>query len=364
MDRLYRPELDVLRFVAFGLVFAFHNSYGTAVDSFAHKAVSGGAFGVDLFFLLSAYLITELFRRETMETGRIDVAAFYWRRALRIWPLYFSFITVVLAASYLVTAIQMPAGATIALLAFYGNWYLTSHPFFSPAGILWSVSVEEQFYACAPWAMRFLSPRALVISAIGLIGAAVAARLVVVGNATWFATITRLDPIAIGIVVALVLRGQAPDLSGPARVGLAVLGLPCLYVAAVWFNGAIPQNVTDSTVAYPVADIGVLTLFFAFLGAPVAWKPLVYLGRISYGLYVFHLLALDLTKVGLDRMIGTCPWALRGAIALPLTIVLAAASYRWLELPFLRLKNRLRGSNSSDSRRRYATRNRPIPYLK
>ncbi len=91
----------------------------------------------------------------------------------------------------------MPAGATIALLAFYGNWYLTSHPFFSPAGYCGRFRSRSSSTLVRPGRCGFCRP------ASALVIAAVAARLVVEGNATSFATITRLDPIAIGIVGCL-----------------------------------------------------------------------------------------------------------------------------------------------------------------
>ena len=95
-SRFYRPELDGLRFLAFFLVFICHAQYGIAWQSWAGQLLlhvgAGGSFGVDLFFVLSAYLITELLRREKLETGSIDVGGFYVRRILRIWPLYFGFL--------------------------------------------------------------------------------------------------------------------------------------------------------------------------------------------------------------------------------------------------------------------------------
>jgi peptidoglycan/LPS O-acetylase OafA/YrhL len=335
---IYRPELDCLRFLAFLLVFLFHAS-GSAGGP---AILATGAYGVDLFFLLSAYLITDLFLRERRAAGDIDVPAFYWRRILRIWPLYFAFIAVVVVAGRAVPQIQMPAAAAVALTFFYGNWYLTTHPFFSPAGILWSVSIEEQFYLCAPWIMRAFTGRRLLWVIAALIPLAAVARLLLLasgrGDAIWYSTIARLDPIAIGILAALLLRGNVPAFAMMLRGGVAVGGLLSLWLAAGPLHGQHPTGIVDGSLSYPVAALGALALFLALIGAPLAWRPVSYLGRISYGLYVFHLLALNVAKVGLLATLGTCPWWLRGAIALPVTAALAAASHRWLEAPFLRLK--------------------------
>jgi peptidoglycan/LPS O-acetylase OafA/YrhL len=82
-------------------------------------------------------------------------------------------------------------------------------------------------------------------------------------------------------------------------------------------------------------------VFLAFLGASIGNAWLCYLGRISYGMYVFHLIPSGAAKVLLTHEFGVCPWWARGAIALPITIALAAVSYRWFEAPFLRMKSRL-----------------------
>ena len=136
-NRFYRPELDSLRFFAFFAVFIFHrfkfgseNLAGYHVASkFSRigRAVSGaGAFGVDLFFVLSAYLITELLLREKREQGELDVKAFYIRRILRIWPLYFAFI----ALAYLVPALNPAHEFNSRYVTFFillaGNWSIVA----------------------------------------------------------------------------------------------------------------------------------------------------------------------------------------------------------------------------------------------
>src|ERR1700756_2077047 len=103
--RFYRPELDALRFFAFSAVFVDHMRLPQTEDYIAHhappmaaelinSALSAGIFGVPLFFLLSAFLITSLLLREKEETGTLRVRAFYLRRILRVWPLYFVFLAI------------------------------------------------------------------------------------------------------------------------------------------------------------------------------------------------------------------------------------------------------------------------------
>lgn len=349
--RFYRPELDALRFLAFFLVFLRHTGSSISdemtseggVTALIANASTAGSYGVDLFFLLSAYLITEILMREKALTGSVNVTSFYARRILRIWPLYFTFILATLALSKF-TPVQFPQGAVIPMLLFYGNWYLMTHNFFSPAGVLWSVSIEEQFYVLCPFVVRSFSRHGLLLVAVFLIIVANITRVSLLLTGTknpailWYCTVTRLDPIAIGIAVCLILHGRMPIIPPLLRGVLVISGLTCFYAAATVFQGLGDLTPVRGGLAYPIADLGALAVFLGFLGAKITWQPLVYLGQISYGLYVYHLLALDLAKVGILHFMGECPFWLRGAVALPITIMLAAISYAWLEQPFLRLK--------------------------
>lgn len=246
-----------------------------------------------------------------------------------------------------VTPVQFPEFAIIPMMLFYGNFWIMLHGSFSPGGILWSVSVEEQFYLLSPLVMRFLSHRGLVGFSIILIMAAICSRFLLADSdmvkpgALWYCTLARLDPIAIGILVCLLLRGRMPSIGSVARIALFLAGGLCLYVAAVRFHGSDDDaSLLDAMLSYPVADIGALAVFLSFLGAGIAWPALIYLGQISYGLYVYHLVGLDIAKVGLLHYAGTCPFWLRGAIGLVITVPVAALSYARLEAPFLRLKAR------------------------
>jgi peptidoglycan/LPS O-acetylase OafA/YrhL len=353
-ERFYRPELDALRFGAFAMVFIAHMCQSLAVDMYAQGGFSrlleeasiGGLYGVDVFFLLSAYLICELFRRERNNTGGIDIQAFYWRRVLRIWPLCFTFIFIVAIGAIVIPLIKLPQAALLSLIFFYSNWYRAWHVAFPPIDILWSVSAEEQFYLLCPWAMRWLTPRNLTIAAGCLVLMAFAVRAQFIANeygtAIWFHPLTRIDPIAIGTATALILRGRIPKFPASFRIVLLAVGISFIELAAIHFHGPSGDRLTLATVfiAYALSDSGILLIFLSVLGARIEWSPLLYLGRISFGLYVFHALWLDATKVGLLHFFNECPWWARGGIALPLTIACAAISYRWLETPFLNLKRK------------------------
>lgn len=348
----YRPELDVLRFFAFLAVFVHHCfaknpgpyvHWGVpeTVASWLAAAVTAGSYGVDLFFVLSAYLITELLRREQLQNGRLDVWAFYARRSLRIWPLYYSFL---IAATFVVP--HLLPGDSLApryfwsFVVFGGNWAcaMWDSPS-SVAGPLWSVSLEEQFYLTWPLLLAVFGFTRMPVLALGLFLVANAARVfLVLTEATlsgvWCNTLARLDPIACGAVVSMALRGRCPDIRVRNRALLLSLGLVLLVLSGRWGARFGPK----SLITYPAVAVGCTALLLGFLGSAMpgaVGRLLQYLGRISYGLYVFHQLAIHLLGHWGFRF-PELPFA-----ALVFTAVLAAASYRWLERPFLRLKMRL-----------------------
>lgn len=138
-----------------------------------------GGFGVDLFFVLSSYLITTLLMREIGATGHINVPAFWVRRAkrLRIWPLYFSFVP----GCALVGAISPRMAGAMAVFA--GNWaMITWGDLAGVAGPLWSVSVEEQFYLTWPLVLAVVPRRRLRLVSVGLIAVAIGTRYAVLSN--------------------------------------------------------------------------------------------------------------------------------------------------------------------------------------
>jgi peptidoglycan/LPS O-acetylase OafA/YrhL len=341
-SRFYLPQLDGLRFLAFAAVFYRH--LGETIVRFEGKSwwqatLDAGALGVDLFFVLSSFLITSLLIREKEQTGTVHVPAFWLRRILRIWPLYF--LVVGLAA-----VIEQPPGAYIVgLLFFVMNWVSLARQFTSQTvtGILWSVSIEEQFYLCWPLVVRWLPRRGLAWLCACLIGLALATRgWILHSSATsnygviWINTFARLDPIALGGLVALFWPDHGfrlPKVTRPAvlvGVALILVGMqrqwplfPTLHSSAIWVYLATALLLGGAmfvTVATPPGG----------LGHP--W--LVYLGRISYGLYVIHY-AVIVAVGGLDLR-----WFWRIPLILGLTFGLAALSYRFLEEPFLRLKGR------------------------
>jgi peptidoglycan/LPS O-acetylase OafA/YrhL len=365
-QRFYRPELDTLRFFAFFGVFVFHvipnapqfyqahHVFPSRVVPLVCAVASAGAYGVDLFFALSAYLITALLIREEELRGTIDTRAFYVRRILRIWPLYFFFIAVAAIVPIWDQTQHLGWPFIAGYLLLSGNWvYVFLGLPHSIANPLWSVSIEEQFYLLWPLALRRLSRRQLVFAVIGLLVIANVARVFLVyshvlGAAIEYNTLTRIDAIAFGVLVAYLLGSEAPSLSLFSRSALAIgsLVLWCLVASYTNLNAQTEvAPVMGTLLGRPLVAMGAAGLLVAVIGAPAvgaralihSW--LIYLGRISYGLYVYHAAGL-LVALHLFRGNSVKAYAAYAITGFALTVVFSAISYRWLESPFLKMKDR------------------------
>ena len=359
--RFYHPELDILRFFAFFAVFC-HHALPHEVSAYAAMnippwlghlmagAAMMGAFGVDIFFVLSSFLITELLLREKSLLGKVDVKSFYARRVLRIWPLYFTFLLVAAAMQWFVPGQHMGWRAAMGFTFLAGNWWIVFHGF--PSSVifpLWSISIEEQFYLLWPAAVKRAGTAMMLALAVGMLALANATRLYLglhhaMETQAWCNTLVQLDPLAAGILIAVLLKGRTPALGMRARASLAIAGIALLWMAANFFRiKADPLKPQDLMLGYPTMAAGASALLIAVLcRRPILNKSfLVYLGRISYGLYVFHVLALMCSDYLMPNSAASAGrLALHAVAALALTVALAAASYRWLETPFLQLKQR------------------------
>ncbi|HTD97281.1 MAG TPA: acyltransferase [Edaphobacter sp.] len=367
MSRYYRPELDALRFFAFLFVLCFHRMDYVPTDPthdpWLFHFSTAGAFGVPVFFLLSAFLITELLVRERAQTGRIHVQSFYVRRILRIWPLYFlAFYGLALLAHLLPGVGPLTHSSWLAFSLFAGNWYILRHGWIAgPVDPLWSISVEEQFYIAIPLLVALGGRRALKITSALLLAVAYAVILHYAlhpstgDNGEWTNSFVQFQFFAAGTLLALVLRGRLPQTPLALRLLAIVAALACWFTALLGFGvrswDAHPTP-TGAVLGWAFVLAGCVLFFLSLLGLPERYIPhwLAYLGRISFGLYVFHSLILHLVFTqgagSLTRLTTLLhlPMALRAslgtAIVLAATILTAHLSYQFFERPFLQLKKR------------------------
>jgi peptidoglycan/LPS O-acetylase OafA/YrhL len=313
---------------------------------------------LDVFFIISGFLITQLLLRERDLNGTVDLKAFYVRRLLRIWPLYFFIIGI----AYLPSAFDRSQASgwldLLSFLFFAGNWgpVLGHWPHAVILVPLWSVSFEEQYYLLWPLVMRRASRKFICGTAIGLLGVAALARLILLSqhataSALWFNSFVRVDSIACGILLALTFHRREPPLLGiPKRLMLLLLGGSAWVVIAKFCGLLDPvPTLAGGMIGYPLMSLAGVAIFLAFFGVAregasfLKNSGLVYLGNIAYGLYAYHYLGWQISR----RVFApyythrhNYSYTLSVLFSLVLTFLMAAASFKWLETPFLRLKQR------------------------
>jgi peptidoglycan/LPS O-acetylase OafA/YrhL len=353
-QRFYRPELDVLRFAAFLLVFLHHAFPSTGPVSNAIQ--NACALGVCLFFLLSSYLITELMELEEQASGTIRLDAFYVRRVLRIWPLYIA----MLLLDFVILRFTHPGVFTglrlAAFLLLAGNWYVVLHGFiYTISTPLWSISIEEQFYVLWPSIRKYSSRKgSLALSTLTFVAAYFTLYILCKHNVdadtgVWANSFVQFQFFSTGALLALALRKRTPQLPSLVRIMLFTVGVALLFAAQYVFHvktGMSPASFPMLASGYLCANAGCIIIFLSFLGAQQLGKAkvLVYLGKISYGLYVFHWLVLRIV----DRLAGRVWPHEQGAfeslikivLGLALTIMISSLSYHFFEAPILRFKKR------------------------
>jgi peptidoglycan/LPS O-acetylase OafA/YrhL len=347
------PGLDGVRALAVLAVIGFHEGA---------SELPGGFLGVDVFFVLSGFLITDLLVARYTGTGRLDPAGFWARRARRLLPALAVMLVVVTAAAAVIEPAQR-GPLRLALLAaatYTSNWYQILHhvsyfaaaaQFGAPAPLdhLWSLAIEEQFYLLWPvllWliVIRLPGRRARVV--VALTGAAVSALAMTVQytpggdpSAVYYGTDTHASALLIGTALALAwpLRtlAAAPPVLARRIEAAGLAGLVVLAWAAGHFSGSDPA-------VYPagllLAALAAAALVAAAAGqgliaAVTGWRPLRWVGIRSYGIYLWHWPVIAL-GTALAAPGAVSPWLWPVEIAV--TIALAAASWRYVETPILR----------------------------
>lgn len=355
---LYYPELDSLRFIAFLFVLVHHGPFVRTIPLW-HTLSQYGWMGVDLFLCLSAFLFARLLYVEYHDKGNINIGYFYLRRALRIWPLYFFFF-----AAMLMLSIQQDGWTSAMLNRSIGMLTFTDNIFTSVFGYnhliwfsdhLWTISYEEQFYLIIPWVLRKLYQMkkpavGFILVGVMLFGMLIRAAFIynqVDHPDIWVLPITHFESIFGGLILGLGLLDNVLR-KIPGWVTLLVGGA-ALYQVTVLPN--VFEIQWKLMLTYPLIGIG-MTLILAATMQGNLWllsslfknKLIGYLGKISYGLYVYHVgclwLATQITEaiVPSERLLVYPITVL--SLALIITVIVSMLSYQFLERPFLRLKAR------------------------
>lgn len=334
------PGLDGLRCLAI-LPVVYHHTTLRPEAGFWGR----GPLGVDLFFATSGFLITTLLLEERARTGSVALGAFWARRALRIFPLYYLVLLLHVAWAW-----RLPAGSDMranffASLPYYatytGNWLAPPTSGVQPFAFSWSLAVEEQFYLAWPPLLALARSRGLAAAALAALVAvdALAERGALGLTGIPLKMVTSLStPILLGALAAVLL-----DAPAVARRALPVLTHPAASLAAWALFGAsfavgLPLLLTHAVFALLVAQTahGARGPWAALLEA----RPLAFVGKVSYGVYLLHVTVLGGVKAALP-MTRESPLLLF-AIGAPLSIAAGAASYALVERPLLSLRARLR----------------------
>ncbi len=338
-DFAYRAEVDGLRAVAVVPVVLFHAGL---------PWLSGGYVGVDVFFVISGYLITSIILAEQSE-GRFSIAAFYERRARRILPALFLVMLACLPFAWwwmtphhLKSLAQSMVAATWFvpnLYFFLKNGYFETDADEKPLIHTWSLGVEEQYYIAFPWlvmACRRFGPGMLgtmiaVTAIVSLVASEWAAHFHPVGN--FYLAPTRAWELALGSLLAMAAIHDLPRMPlGLARrnllsmAGLAMIIVPMFaYGPATLFPGlhALAPTVGAALViGFARAD--------TLVGRLLSWRPMVGIGLVSYSIYLWHQ-----PLFAFARLYSTgkpAPWLL-GVLTLT-SLALAGLTWRFVELPF------------------------------
>jgi peptidoglycan/LPS O-acetylase OafA/YrhL len=365
--RYYKPELDLLRLCAFLFVFFTHRldlaPINPAQYYWGHHLSLVGVFGVPLFFFLSAFLITELLTKEHDQFGKISIKSFYIRRILRIWPLYFTFFFgMVLVTQFSDKFGHIPLRAQLAFSLFSGNWYISFNEWLSsyPINPLWSISVEEQLYILLPLVVFYTGKRGLkIFSFLALLIAYTTviyyAQKPTTGfSGEWTNSFVHFQFFAAGILLSVYSKGWEPKWHVVPRIAIFIAGLACWCLASmvceIHADAPHISTVSQAIGGWFLILSGVVLFFLSLYGA-TKYIPsaLVYLGRISYGMYVFHItmfwFVYQIFKnelASFSTMIGLYEWKnnVGFIIAFLLTVIISLLSFRFFERPFLQLKRK------------------------
>lgn len=362
--KIYFPNLDGLRFYAFLAVF-FAHSFWTEFDYISQnrgfillkQTAYKGVLGVNFFFVLSGFLITYLLLEEKESTGRINIGAFYMRRILRIWPLYYF---VVLVGFVVVPFVQTKLGQptpeksnVLYYLAFLGNFDVK--PTSAVLGILWSIAVEEQFYLVWPIIFRIVPARFYYLLFPVIIAVSIPTQFLPYpksGSLIYSSPFVCMADLAMGawcaygVFVSPKFREWLRSLSREVIVGVYLVGI--VYIFSMY-------RLNEMSVIFSVFSRALLSLFFGFVILEQNYsdhsfykvsrfKTVSTLGLYTYSLYMLHFMCVYVVNKVLDILhLNTHMYQvifLQTLISFAVSIVVAWLSFNYLEKYFLTLKHK------------------------
>ncbi len=339
------PSLDGLRAISIGIVFAAHIGLEDKIP---------GGFGVTVFFVLSGYLITTLLRIENDNNGRISLRRFYVRRVFRILPLFYAVLGFAVFATWFGLGDgRQTVGALIAQALHAANYWAITHPgpvFIAGTGVYWSLAIEEHFYVLFPLAFLVLSRwrldyRKMAWVFAGVCAAVLAWRCVLVfgwhvsAERIYYGTDTRLDSLLIGCAAGLAANpvidgaGQSPKALG--RWAWAAVGV---IVVTLIMRG----DVFRETLRYTLQSLAIVAVLRYVVSVPgswvgrfLNWRPMVWLGQLSYPFYLVHFVVI----AEVHKHTTSLPTV--AVVSLTVAVPLAAGLRALVERPAQRMRDRV-----------------------
>ena len=345
-NRLYLPGLNGIRAVAaltvlFAYMFSPFGDWGLEPLSFR---IPWPEEPVTTFFVISGFLITYLLMNEIGKTNDVSIPKFYMRRILRIWPLYYVYMILAIVA---VVFLKSDMNDSVWYYTFFsGN---ISHALglgLIPLFHYWSLGVEEQYYMWYPWVVKYNKDRILkVVIALCVIWFALKiGSYIIFGKGLTYRIlgITRFDCMMIGAIGAILYYKKAPWFVKFCANRVVVILAWVLFFTSGLYAQYIPAPIR----AEYISVVSLLVIMAGLVSKPLLENRVMnYLGKISYGIYVIHPLLIFVgswivKSTGLlSNIHREGNWLVFASVTV-LTILLASLSYKYLEMPFLRLKDK------------------------
>lgn len=379
MQKIYFENLDGLRFLAFLSVFVSHSAiffgYNNSSESFLNLKkflLVHGDLGVTFFLVLSGFLLTYLFFEEKSKNGNINLARFYKKRFVRIAPVYLltiiiGFFIVPFFAQFFTT--EFPFGTDFNpstlpwYLFFLGNIHMAVYS--APnliAGVMWFISAQEQFYLFWPSVMKYFSAKKIFYSALFIIIASFIFRMFFAFNynIVHYMMPAIASDIAFGILLAYFAYYSPRIKERIVNMNRFSIGIIYILIFALLpIKGILPDIFTDNIFRITSSLLPIIfSILFAFVIAEQTFaknsffkigkfRRISYLGRISYGLYAYHIFALFTVAMimkicGLHTKyddLGTYTFVIIATFAT--TVLFAQISHKYFEQKFLKLKMKI-----------------------
>lgn len=359
-EKKYYPQLDAIRGISVLAVFTYHAykpSLGNSLlENFSAFILANMGMGLDVFFILSSFLLTLLGINEFEKNGKFSLRKYFIRRVLRIWPLYFLlmfFVFVILKAAQNYTGYQLTLAPSFWYLFFVSNFYLADHVFF--LRLLWTLSVEEQFYLFWGVCLLLFQKRLLTVITISAI-VSIAFIIFQTGRGVgiYFHTLTYIIDMMAGAFAAYSIKKNnkivlhLKNITRPYKI-IFYLFFP-LFFAIYFYWWSILSGVEKHLLEEGIRFVFIIYCSLLIIEQMINTesvinlsrnKFLIYTGKISYGLYCLHGFVISFGLFIFNKNNIQLSAFFTAVLFLTITFLLASVSYFFIEKPFLKLKDRL-----------------------